>query len=124
VNAAPEAQHPAPPALARVEGAAPVAAQRYRVEFTASEEYVSLVERARALLSHAAPNAPLEAIHLQALRLLVAALEKRKYAVTARPAKGGRAAAGPEPRKRYLPAAVRRAVFTAPPALPRLRLGP
>jgi hypothetical protein len=110
-------QHPAPPALARVEGAAPVAAQRYRVEFTASEEYVSLVEQARALLSHAVPNAPLEEIHLQALRLLVAELEKRKYAVTARPPKGARAAdserraAGPERRKRYLPAAVRRAVF-------------
>jgi hypothetical protein len=110
------------PEMARVEGAAPVAAQRYRVEFTASEEYVSLVERARALLSHAVPNAPLEAIHLQALRLLVAEPEKRKYAVTARPAKGARAAdperaaarperaaADPERRKRYLPAAVRHA---------------
>ena len=59
--------------------------QRFKVQFTASEEYVSLVERAKALLSHSAPNASLEEIHLRALRALVTELEKRKYAVRASP---------------------------------------
>ncbi|HEY6726565.1 MAG TPA: hypothetical protein VI197_21165, partial [Polyangiaceae bacterium] len=53
--------------------------ERYRVEFTASQEYVDLLERARDLLSHAVPNRSLEAVHLRALRLLVERLEKRKY---------------------------------------------
>jgi hypothetical protein len=57
------------------------APQRYHVHFTASEEYVNLVERAKALLSHARPNAGLEELHLRAMRALVAELEKRKYAV-------------------------------------------
>lgn len=57
--------------------------QRYRVEFEASEEYVALVERAKALLSHAAPGADLAELHLRAMRNLVAELEHDKYAVTA-----------------------------------------
>ena len=54
--------------------------ERYKVQFTANEEYVKLVEEAKALLSHAAPRATLEEIHLRAMRALVAALNKRKYA--------------------------------------------
>src|SRR6187399_3235690 len=53
--------------------------QRYRVEFTASQEYADLLDRAQDLLSHAVPNRSLEAVHLRALRLLVERLEKRKY---------------------------------------------
>ncbi|HEY6724100.1 MAG TPA: hypothetical protein VI197_08705, partial [Polyangiaceae bacterium] len=58
---------------------ATVTHERYRVEFTASQEYVDLLERARDLLSHAVPNRSLEEVHLRALRLLVERLEKRKY---------------------------------------------
>lgn len=53
--------------------------QRYKVQFTASQEYADLLERAQALLSHAVPNRSLEEVHLRALRLLVERLEKRKY---------------------------------------------
>jgi hypothetical protein len=53
--------------------------QRYKVQFTASQEYVDLLERAQDLLSHAVPNRSLEEVHLRALRLLVDQLEKRKY---------------------------------------------
>jgi len=56
--------------------------QRYVVQFTTTEEYVKLVERARALLSNALPSAALEELHLRAMQALVAELEKRKYAVT------------------------------------------
>ncbi len=58
--------------------------QRYRVEFTATEEYVELVEQAKALLGRSSPRAGLEEIHLRAMRALVAELEKQKYAVTSR----------------------------------------
>jgi hypothetical protein len=59
--------------------------QRYLVQFEASEEYVELVERVKALLSHTAPRADLGELHLRAMRCLVAYLERRKYAITARP---------------------------------------
>jgi hypothetical protein len=44
--------------------------QRYHVQFTASEEHVKLVEKARALLSHSTPSEGLDQIHLRALRAL------------------------------------------------------
>jgi hypothetical protein len=65
--------------------------QRYKVQFTASEEYVRLVAEARALLSHSSPRAGLDEIHWRAMRALVAKLERRKYAVTARPLQSARA---------------------------------
>jgi hypothetical protein len=54
------------------------------VQFEASEEYVELVERAKALLSHATPRPHLGLLHLRAMRALVAELEREKYAVTTR----------------------------------------
>jgi hypothetical protein len=92
----------------RVDGSAPDVApeiaepQRYKVQFTATEEYVRLVEEAKELLSHAVPNVTLDDIHLRALRTLVAELTKKKYGATEeRPPRG---------RRRHVPAAVRRAV--------------
>jgi hypothetical protein len=111
------------PAPARLEP------QRYRVQFTASEEYVKLVEEAKALLAHASPRVGLDEIHLRALRVLVAQLKKHKYAVTSQPRSSARPAPptacasqsahavdtveSPEPRQRerHVPAALRRAVF-------------
>jgi hypothetical protein len=58
----------------------PLAPQRYKVQFTATEEYVCLVDEANALLSHAAPKLTLEELQLRAMRALVAALTKKKYA--------------------------------------------
>ncbi len=100
------------PAPARVEP------ERYRVQFEASEEYVALVERAKALLSHAAPGAGLAELHVRAMRALVAELERERYAVTER----ARSTVGeerdaedgselPRRRGRRVPAAIRRAVF-------------
>ncbi len=48
---------------------------------------MELVERAKALLSHAHSKSSLEEIHLRAMRLLVADLEKQRFATTARPRK-------------------------------------
>ena len=70
--------------------------QRYRVEFTASQEYVDLLERAQDLLSHAVPNRSLEEVHVRALRLLVEKLERRKYGAPRKDAARPRAPAAPE----------------------------
>jgi hypothetical protein len=56
--------------------------QRFKVQFTATEEYVALVEEAKALLAHALPRADLAEIHLCAIRTLVAELKKRKFATS------------------------------------------
>jgi hypothetical protein len=120
--------------------AEPLSPQRYKVQFTAGEEYVKLVEEAQALLSHSAPRATLDEIQLRAMRALVAELKRRKHAVTAQPRNRGSTAeresapkSEPESqqpqsdadsvqqpeveaeplrrRGRYVPAALRRAVF-------------
>jgi hypothetical protein len=95
---------------------------------------VRLVERAKALLSHALPSATLAELQLRAMRLLVSELEKRRYGVTAQSQKCAPEtpvtslssavlssdalarepeAVAPRPRQRgrYVPARVRRAVF-------------
>jgi hypothetical protein len=69
-----------------------LSAQRYRVQFTAGEEYVTLVEEARALLSHSAPRATVDEIHVRAMRAFLTELKRQKHAVTARKQKPGRGA--------------------------------
>ncbi|HEY8946146.1 MAG TPA: HNH endonuclease, partial [Polyangiaceae bacterium] len=64
------------------EHASSLRVQRYAVQFTACQEYVALVERARDLLAHAVPDRSLAEVHLRAMRLLVAELEKRKFGVS------------------------------------------
>jgi hypothetical protein len=94
--------------------------ERFKVQFTATEEYVHLVEEAKALLSHAVPNVTLEELQLRAMRALVAELKKKKYATVE--SSTGRApdpkpaddfAEQPHPRRRvrHIPAATRRTVF-------------
>jgi 5-methylcytosine-specific restriction endonuclease McrA len=138
------AESMAPEVLA-AESLAPesLAPERYKVQFTATAEYVRIVEEAKALLSHAAPRATLDEIHLRALRTFVTVLRKQKYATAENPLHRPRsdvagelpAAQGDTPkvepvrveegteahhprqhrqrrqRGRYIPAAVRRAVF-------------
>jgi 5-methylcytosine-specific restriction endonuclease McrA len=50
------------------------------VQFTAGQEYVELVQQAKDLASHALPHGAIEQLHLQAMRLLVAELKKRRHA--------------------------------------------
>jgi hypothetical protein len=136
----PGALAPAAPAAANATESVSLAPERYKVQFTATAEYVRLVDQAKALLSHAHPQATLEEIHLAAMRALVSELTKKKYtakdvisleecgtsanAFAARPS--GSTGDGtpdappadvrsipPRPRQRgrHIPAAVRRAVF-------------
>ena len=105
----------------------PQAPQRYKVQFTASQEYVDLLEQARDLLSHEVPARDLEQVQLRAMRALVAELRKRRCAAAkTRPAASAKAAAPasgagdvaartaqPAQRRsgRTIPAAVRREVW-------------
>jgi len=63
------------------------APQHYQLQFSTVEEHVRLIERARALLARERPGATLGELHLEAMKMLVAALEKRKFALTDRPRK-------------------------------------
>jgi hypothetical protein len=87
--------------------------QRYQVQFTASEEYVNLVERAKALLSRTVANVGLEELQLRAMGALVAELEKRKYAGKATPAANTneQATCDSRQRGRAVPSAVQRVVW-------------
>ncbi len=86
--------------------------QRYSVQFTASQEYVELLERAKDLLSHTGADKSLEQVHLRALQALVAELEKRRYGVGAKPRESTKRAGVPRQRgSRHVPAAVRREVW-------------
>jgi hypothetical protein len=59
-----------------------LAPQRYRVQFTASQEYIELLETAKDLLAHAVPSRSIEEVHLRAMRALVSELKKRKTGAT------------------------------------------
>jgi hypothetical protein len=110
---------------------------RYRVQFTASQEFVDLLEEASNLIGHETPRATLPEIQVLALRALVQELRVRKRAASrknpapvqvqasepapARPVHVGLAtapAAAPATPAtpvrrgtRHIPASVRRAVF-------------
>jgi 5-methylcytosine-specific restriction endonuclease McrA len=99
---------------------------RYRVQFTADQAYLELLERARDLLQHELPSRDLVEVQRRALELLVDKLLKRKCAATERPRAqkhNAPRAERPHPHEpappraerprnsRYVPAAVRRAVW-------------
>jgi hypothetical protein len=95
-------------APARVESE-PKEPLQYKVQFTATEEYVELLERAAALLSNRGERNGIEDIQLRALRALVETLEKRRYGAAR---KGSENTPKPTERpSRHIPARVRRAVF-------------
>src|SRR5690606_5172900 len=78
------------------DGAQQSTAERYRVQFTATQEYVDLLQQATDLASHALPSGALEQLHLQAMRLLVAELKKRRCATVNKPRTAAKA---PRPRQ-------------------------
>jgi hypothetical protein len=81
--------------------------QRYKVQFTASDETVEKLRRAQALLRHQILDGDPAAIFDRALTALLEALVKQKLAAAARP----RGTRGTTPGSRHISAAVRRAVW-------------
>ena len=86
---------------------APLAPERYKVQFTASRETYEKLLRAQDLLRPAIPNGDPAAVFDRALTVLLADLKKTKMAATERP----RSSRSPRPGSRHIPAAVRREVW-------------
>lgn len=86
---------------------APLAPQRFAVQFTASQQSVELLKRAESLLGHKFASEHMDQVFALGLEALVGNLEKQKFATTDRPR-----ACQPrtKPRGRYIPASIRREV--------------
>ncbi len=87
---------------------APLAPERYKVQFTASRGTHDKLRRAQDLLRHTIPDGDVGAVIDRALTLLVEELERRKLAATSRPRAGQSQTSG----SRYIPAAVKRSVWS------------
>ena len=93
-----------PPPRAKV---APLAPERYKVQFTVGRETHEKLGRVQDLLRHRTPNGDLATIFDRAVTLLLADLEKKKTAATARP----RVSVPVREHSRHVPAGVRRTVW-------------
>ncbi len=98
---------PRPDAPTRLE---PLSEGRYKLELTVSAELQAKLARASDLMRHANPSGDVATVLDRALDLLVAKLEKERFAKTTRRRTSTRASAG-TPKRRHVPAATRRAVF-------------
>ena len=87
---------------------APLASDRYRVQFTLDAEAGALLRRAQDLMRHQVPDGNVGVVFTRALTLLVARLEQAKLASTGRPRASARTS---ESHTRTIPAAVRRQVW-------------
>ena len=95
------AASPAPAVLA------PLAPDRYKIQFTASQESYDKLQRARALLRHVIPNGDPAAVFDRALDVLLVQLERQKLAKTHRLRSQPTRAS----HSRHIPAVVRREVW-------------
>jgi hypothetical protein len=106
--ASPPLSSPAPaPPRPRPAVVAPLAPQRYTVQFTASAETYEKLRLAQALLRHQIPDGDLGTIVDRALTALVQELARKKFAATDHPRPGR----GTAPGSRHIPAEVKRAVW-------------
>ena len=87
-----------------------LAPARYKVQFTASAELCRKIERVKALMRSSIPDGDLAAIIEDAVSEKLARLEARRFAKTEAPRKS-LGDASTSPKSRYVPAAIRRAVY-------------
>lgn len=86
---------------------APLAPERYKVQFTISRETHEKLRRVQDLLRHSIPNGDPAAIFDQALTLLLEQVARTKLAATQRPRPGKVVASA----SRHIPAGIKRAVW-------------
>ncbi len=86
---------------------APLAPDRYKVQFTVSRETFDKLRRAQDLLRHRIPNGDPAAIFDRAMTLLITDLERTRLAAT----NGPRRRRSTAPTSRHIPADVKRAVW-------------
>jgi len=103
--------------------ASPVTELRYKVQFTADQAYVDLLEEARNLLQHELPTRDLVAVQRRALELLVHKLRQRKHAARERPRAKAPEPVNRPPQPRPTPARppVPQSVTRAPHPAPQLK---
>jgi 5-methylcytosine-specific restriction endonuclease McrA len=87
---------------------APLSARRYLLRVTVDQKTHDKLQRARALLRHVVPDGDLGAVLDRALTLLLREAERTKWASAKHPRRPRQASAG----DRYVPASVRRAVWS------------
>jgi 5-methylcytosine-specific restriction endonuclease McrA len=85
----------------------PIAADRYLLQLTVGRATRDKLEHARNLLAHRMPGADASQVIDRALDALIAQLERRKFAATARP----RRRSAQRDDSRHVPAQIRRAVW-------------
>ena len=85
----------------------PLAPTRFKVQVTIGQEAHDLLRRAQDLLRHSIPNGDPAKIVERALAVLVAQLEKQKFASSDHPRTAKSGAAG----SRHIPASVKREVW-------------
>ena len=88
---------------------APVAAQSFRVHFTASAELKDMLERLQALMRSSVPDGDLGQIIEEAVTEKLERLEAKRFGKTKKPRKS-LSRTDTRPKSRHIPAAVRRAV--------------
>ena len=86
---------------------APLAPDRYKIQFTASHEVHDKLRYAQNLLRHVVPTGDVAVVFERALSALIDLLEKQKCAATSRPRESRATAPG----SRHIPSAVRRQVW-------------
>jgi 5-methylcytosine-specific restriction endonuclease McrA len=86
---------------------APLAPERYKIQFTASREVHDKLRHAQSLLRHIVPTGDVAVVFERALSALIDQLEKQKCAATSRPRESRATASG----SRNIPSAVRRQVW-------------
>jgi hypothetical protein len=102
VDPAPRVESPPRPAVV-----APLAPERYKVQFTVTRETYDKLRRAQDLLRHTIPTGDPAAIFDRALTLLLKEVEGGKLAAATSP----RVSAPPNNGSRHIPAAVKREVW-------------
>src|SRR4051812_28202922 len=97
---------PSPPSAPTHAMIAPLSAERYKIQFTASRELHDKLRRAQDLLRHCVAHGDTAAIFERGLDLLLAQIEKRRLGAVERP-RGARTSSA---HSRHIPAVVRREV--------------
>ena len=87
----------------------PLSEGRYRMQFTASRALKDKLRHAQDLLRHRIPDGDPGTVFEKALDLLIYEVEKERFAIVANPKQGK--SRDPGTGSRYIPAAIRRAVF-------------
>jgi len=86
---------------------APVAAERFLIQATVGRTTQEKLHYIQDLLGHELPSGDLAQVLDQSFDAMIEKLEKRKFAATSRPRRGGRPSTNP----RHIPAHVKRAVW-------------